>query len=181
MTPLFCTFRLWRSPTIISLFIKDPRAQVILSTFVSTCKILWETRVVYSSVLCHLSPKPLLVIHGGFPNGRHTTHRVASRVSPCPRARTGTGAHPDAVGGLPISPFPRAPSPLPASAISLERSLCSAHIAEIQEGTRRKSCWPNETHAVWTLHHPASIYLEENKKRCLSVWTKAHPGCLFFQ
>ena len=53
------------------------------------------------------------------------------------------GLHPmlDA-GEASRSPLPGSRLPLSASAISLERSLGSAHRTEMQEGTRKKSHWP---------------------------------------
>lgn len=64
----------------------------------STCKILWETSVVYNSVLCQSSPKLLLVIHGGFPRALHTTHRVATSTH-CAHVPALTGGSTHAGGG----------------------------------------------------------------------------------
>ena len=71
------------------------------------------------------------------------------------------------------------PYPFSASAIPLKRSLCSAHITDIQEGTRNGSHWPNETHTLLTPSILTQPTEEENTKRPLQVWTKPCPGCSF--
>lgn len=94
-----------------------PRVQASLSTFVSTCKILWETGAVDSRVSCHSSPKLLLAIQGGFPRPR-APHTEWPAARPRPRAKT-TRAPPRAAcrpgkasrspppgSGIPFRPLP---------------------------------------------------------------------------
>lgn len=81
-----------------------PRVQASLSTFVSTCKILWETGAVDSRVSCHSSPKLLLAIQGRFPRAPGTTHRVAG-CPPSPTCQDHSGSTQGCVlagEGLPV-------------------------------------------------------------------------------
>lgn len=72
------------------------------------------------------------------------------------------------------------PCPLSASAIPPERTSCSAHRTEIQEGTRKKSHWPNKIHTTLTPFHPASTYPRGGQEEMPAGVDKALPWLSIF-
>ena len=181
MALLFLTLRLQPGPAVISLFRKDPPG------FRLAFLLLWAlaksfgkpVRLTAASPATRL-PSSSWPFRGDF-QGPRAPHTEWPPTRPRPRAKT-TRAPPRAAcrpEKASWSPPPGSGIPLSASAIPPERSLCSVHTTEMQEGTRKKCQWANKTHLVLRLYtlEEVPVCVDKNTSWGLIPVVKMTLGC----